>query len=339
MTSNSALRTRWAAVGAAVAITVGAVGLGGLNIASAGVSEGDRPVFIPINPCRLLDTRPGVANVGPRTGPVGAGETHTVTAHGDNGDCTGASTIPTDALSLSLNVTAVGATASTFLTFWGDGANPGTSNLNPRPGAAPTPNSVNTPLSAAGTFNIYNDAGEVNVIADVNGYYAHHDHDDRYYTKEEIDLARPTEIHIAPAAFETYDSSMVPNRPFGITVTPAGECAVAPIPLDTNMTIEGAAATLQTENPGLAEVFLFGVLNESGTGLELDDILTLNTGPTPTPLAVTTSGVDTELHTAAWVPDDIILDPDRFTYQVIACPDLAGGPLSVLGATVTVSYP
>ena len=141
MTSSSSLiRTRWAAVGAAVAITLGAVGLGGLNIASADVSEGDRPVFIPVNPCRLLDTRPGDATVGPKSSPLGPGEIYTVTAHGDNGECTGASTIPTDALSLSLNVTAVGATDPTFLTFWGAGTNPGTSNLNPRPGAPPTPN-------------------------------------------------------------------------------------------------------------------------------------------------------------------------------------------------------
>ncbi len=177
----SGLRTRWAAIGAAAAITLGAVGIGGLNIASADVSTGDRPVYIPINPCRLMDTRAATA-VGPKSSPLGPGETVTVTAHGSNGECTGASVIPNDALSLSLNVTPVGPTSNTFLTFWGDGPNPGTSNLNPRAGGDPTPNAVNTPLSTAGAFNIFNNRGNVNVIVDVNGYYANHNHDDQYAT-------------------------------------------------------------------------------------------------------------------------------------------------------------
>ncbi len=127
--------------------------------------------------------------MGPKTSPLGPGETVTVTAHGTNGECTGTSTIPTDALSLSLNVTAVDPTSNTFLTFWGDGPNPGTSNLNPAP-AAPTPNSVNTPISPTGTFNIFNNRGDVNVIVDVNGYYANHNHDDRYL--------RPLETYVVP---------------------------------------------------------------------------------------------------------------------------------------------
>jgi hypothetical protein len=162
----------------AVALLIGSIG--GINFVSAEVTSGDRPVFIPINPCRLVDTRSGDLTVGPKNAPIGPGKTITVTAHGANGECTDTSVIPTDAVSLSLNVTAVGPTSNTFLTFWGDGRNPGTSNLNPRAGGAPTPNSVNTPLSSSGTFNIYNDRGNVNVVVDVNGYYATHNHDDRY---------------------------------------------------------------------------------------------------------------------------------------------------------------
>ncbi len=229
------VRTRWAAVGAAVAITLGAVGLGGLNIASADVSEGDRPVFISINPCRLLDTRPGDATVGPKSSPLGPGETYTVTAHGDNGECVGASTIPTDALSLSLNVTAVGATAPTFLTFWGAGANPGTSNLNPRPGAAPTPNSVNTPLSASGTFNIYNDAGSVGAIVDVNGYYAHHDHDDRYAPR--IDLIEITTSEFLPNTAYFGGTPDWQYEGYWFTSDANAGCLLAPVNLPTGRPI------------------------------------------------------------------------------------------------------
>jgi len=68
-------------------------------------------------------------------------------------------------------VTAVDASAPTFLTIWPDGNRPLASNLNPFPGEPPTPNAVSTSLSPSGTFNIYNLAGSVDVIVDVSGYY------------------------------------------------------------------------------------------------------------------------------------------------------------------------
>ena len=53
-TMSSLMRTRWAAIGAAVAITFGA---GGLGIVSAAIGYGERTVYVPIVPCRVLDTR------------------------------------------------------------------------------------------------------------------------------------------------------------------------------------------------------------------------------------------------------------------------------------------
>jgi hypothetical protein len=177
-------RSRWAAIGAAVAVTLGA---GGLGISHATSPRG-AVAFVPITPCRVLDTRPAPDTVGPRTAPLGPGETFTVDAHGDNGDCTG---IPAEATGLSLNVTALGATSGTFLTLWAaDATQPTASNLNPQPGQPPTPNAVTTGISPTGQFNIFNKVGNVNVIVDVVGYYADHEHDNRYYTKAEID-ARP----------------------------------------------------------------------------------------------------------------------------------------------------
>jgi hypothetical protein len=173
-------RTRWAAIGAAVAIALGA---GGLATVDAAISSGQRAVFVPITPCRLVDTR-STSTVGPRNQPLGAAETHVVDAHGDRGDCS----IPSDAVGLSLNVTAVDASAPTFLTVWPDGADrPEASSLNPQPGQPPTPNAVSTELSGAGRFAVFNRQGVVDVIVDVNGYYSDHDHDDRYYTKAEVD--------------------------------------------------------------------------------------------------------------------------------------------------------
>jgi hypothetical protein len=121
--------------------------------------------FVPTTPCRLIDTRPADP-VGSETA-FGANDTKTIVAHGTNGKCT----IPSEAVGLSLNVTAVGATSPTFLTIWPNGDRPHASNLNPTPGQPPTPNAVNTGLSDTGSFRIFNLAGNVDAIIDVNGYY------------------------------------------------------------------------------------------------------------------------------------------------------------------------
>ncbi len=166
-------RARWAAVGAAIAVALGG---GGVDFVHATVSEGERPVLVSIEPCRLVDTRAD-SQVGPRGTPIGTAEQYDVTAHGANGNCT----IPAAASGLSLNVTALDATAPTNVRIYAaDAALPTTSNLNPDPGTPPAPNSVTTDLDAAGMFTVYNDFGTVDVIVDVNGYYEDHDHDDRY---------------------------------------------------------------------------------------------------------------------------------------------------------------
>lgn len=122
--------------------------------------------FVPITPCRLFDTRPAPDRVG-LYGAFGVDDTKTIQARGTNGKCT----IPTDAVGLSLNVTALGATTLTYLTIWPGGSRPIASSLNPSPGEPPTPNAVATNLSATGAFNVYNLAGSVEVLVDVNGYY------------------------------------------------------------------------------------------------------------------------------------------------------------------------
>jgi hypothetical protein len=174
-------RIRWAAIGAAIAVSIGG---GGIGITHAALSSGSRNVFVPIAPCRIMDTRP-TTQVGPKSSPIGPNETYTVSTFGDNGQCTG---IPSDAAALSLNVTALDASAPTFLTFWpADQTQPHASSLNPLPGAGPTPNAVTTDLAADGRISIFNKQGTVDVLVDVNGYFVDHDHDDRYYTKAQLD--------------------------------------------------------------------------------------------------------------------------------------------------------
>lgn len=181
-TTRSGLRSRWAAIGAAVAVSLGA---GGIGLVGA-TSPADAVAYVPVEPCRLADTRAGEFNVGPRNTPISTDETLGVQATGDNGECTG---IPTSATGLQLNVTALGATDPTFLTIWGSGDRPNASHLNPSPGQPPTPNAVTTGLTAGGAINVYNLNGTVEVLLDIVGYYTDHNHDDRYYTETEVDTA------------------------------------------------------------------------------------------------------------------------------------------------------
>lgn len=180
---SSLMRSRWAAIGAAIAVTLGG---GGLGVVNAIQTSGERATYVPITPCRLLDTR-AAAGVPGRHTPVGPGETHTQSAHGDNGQCTA---IPADATALTLNVTALDATSPTYLTFWpADQAQPNASHLNPDVGAPPTPNAVNVDLSAAGQFKIFNERGSTGVIVDITGYYVDHNHDDRYPRTDDARIA------------------------------------------------------------------------------------------------------------------------------------------------------
>ncbi len=240
-TNSGSIRTRWAAIGAAVAVTIGAAGIGGYNLVNAEISSGDRPVFVPINPCRLTDTRTAPNTVGSRTTPLGVNETIAVTAHGENGKCTGASKIPTDAIALALNVTALGATSQTFLTFWGTGDNPGTANLNPAPGQPPTPNAVNTPLSTTGTFNVYNERGTVNVVIDVNGYYANHNHDDRYANSSKT-------VQVIPSEFVPRNETTDFARSGVLWLVNGSECFQAPLHLPNGATIKSVTGMVSIEN-------------------------------------------------------------------------------------------
>lgn len=178
----SAANIRWAAIGAAVAVTLGGGGL----FTAAAVSSGERPVYVALDaPCRVADTRPGTDNVGTRDTPVGAGaaNVHTITVRGENGNCTGSLAIPDDALAVSLNVTAVNPTTrSHFRVYPADVAEiPVTSNLNFSVDRWPVANKVDVALSSDGRITIFNAAGTADVAIDVFGYYVDHDHDDRYY--------------------------------------------------------------------------------------------------------------------------------------------------------------
>jgi IPT/TIG domain len=132
---------------------------------SSATSVASAYLFIPLStyaavtPFRLLDTRSN----GPALGP---GVTRVLQVTG-----VGATPVPTTAVAVVLNVTAVNGTASSLLSLYPTGtAQPSTSSLNFRAGAV-TPNLVTVSLGG-GAVSIVNALGTVNVLADVEGYFA-----------------------------------------------------------------------------------------------------------------------------------------------------------------------
>lgn len=170
------MRTRWAAIGAAVAVTLGA---GGIGLAHAVVDSGVRNVVVPIDPCRLVDNRTAPDTVGDSDDPLPAGSAVTFDAFGTNGNCT----LPNGFEGLIINVTPVNATANTDIRLYPTGgAVPLSSNLNPEAGTLPIPNLVTVGLNDQGQFDVLNKFGTVNIVIDVLAYLDDHHHDDRYPT-------------------------------------------------------------------------------------------------------------------------------------------------------------
>ncbi|GAB2999335.1 hypothetical protein [Saccharothrix stipae] len=79
--------------------------------------------------------------------------------------------VPSAATAVSLNVTGVDATESTYVTAWPSGSDrPTASSLNV-PAGRTTPNGVTVALGADRRVNLYNNAGFLNLVVDIAGYY------------------------------------------------------------------------------------------------------------------------------------------------------------------------
>jgi len=202
-------RSCWAAIGAAIAVTLGLARVGTVQLVGAEVSSGERAVFVPLTPVRILDTRDGTGGI---TGPIAAGGSFELQVTGVGG-------VPADATGVVMNVTGTEATDLSFITVWPAGEpRPNASNLNLTPGQN-LPNLVTVKLGAGGRLGFYNYAGTTHLAADVAGYYVGHNHDDRYYTKAEVDALLGGYLTAGAA-----DAAYVPKTELGCR---AASCAGA----------------------------------------------------------------------------------------------------------------
>ncbi len=146
-------RSRWAAIGAAIAVTFGGGGLFFANAASSAPSS-----VVTIDPVRILDTRTDVGLQGPFVSAV----PQKLQVTGSVPTTTGTQTpVPPGATGVLLNVTVVRPSADGFLSVRpGDATGtPLTSSLNFKAGDN-VPNSVQVALPTAGAT-----AGQIDIVA------------------------------------------------------------------------------------------------------------------------------------------------------------------------------
>ena len=121
--------------------------------------------FYTVTPCRVVDTR---NPAGPSGGPALVGKTtRTFTVTG------GACGIPSNAIAVSVNLTAVGAAAAGYLTLYRSDLDttPTVSTINFSAGQTRANNAV-VSLAPDGTIDVKNGSvAAVNIVLDVNGYF------------------------------------------------------------------------------------------------------------------------------------------------------------------------
>ncbi|MFW5475137.1 hypothetical protein ACOCJ5_17635 [Knoellia sp. CPCC 206450] len=124
------------------------------------VVDNDKGMFTAISPTRVLDTRSGLGTFMARK--IGAGQSINVTMPN----------LAPGTTAVTLNVTAVNPTASSYLTVWPfNQPRPTASNVNFAKGAT-VPNQVIAKVGQGNQVSIYNANGTVDVLADLAGYYA-----------------------------------------------------------------------------------------------------------------------------------------------------------------------
>ncbi|GAB3870237.1 N-acetylmuramoyl-L-alanine amidase [Terrabacter terrigena] len=117
-----------------------------------------KSVFVPVTPHRVLDTRTGL---GTTKRPVPANTSVVLKVPG----------LPSSATAVTLNVTALDATAPTTVTAYpANMSRRLTANLNLVPGRLVT-TQVTVGVAPGGTVRLYNARGSVNLVADLDGYF------------------------------------------------------------------------------------------------------------------------------------------------------------------------
>jgi hypothetical protein len=135
--------------------------VGDLTVSVLGGVPPNALQFVPVTPCRLVDTRPDRGGNGPIQG--GTSESFPIP---QEGGCN----IPATAAAYSLNVSAVPATVLGFLTIWPTGeVQPVVATLDSLDGRIKA-NAAVVPAGYQGAVSVYV-TQTTNIILDINGYF------------------------------------------------------------------------------------------------------------------------------------------------------------------------
>ena len=127
-------------------------------VGAANETAGVDGLYGPVTPTRVLDTRSGVGGV---THPVGPGAASVIAVP----------VAQAGQEAVVLNVTVTNPTAASYLTVWPDGTpQPVVSNLNFKAGQT-VANRISVKVGTNGKVDVFNAAGSVSVIADLNGSF------------------------------------------------------------------------------------------------------------------------------------------------------------------------
>ncbi|MDH6576320.1 PKD domain-containing protein [Kitasatospora sp. MAP5-34] len=124
--------------------------------------------YTALTPTRVLDTRSGAAD----SSTLGPDQTLTIPLMSRGNTGLGALPFAQQPSAVVLNVTAIPKDSGGYLTVYpAGGKRPGTSSLNFTKDQA-VPNLVTVPVGPTGDVAVYNKAGNVDVVADILGYYS-----------------------------------------------------------------------------------------------------------------------------------------------------------------------
>lgn len=230
MAGGGLWRSRWAAIGAAVAVSLGG---GGVFLAQASPGANESTI-VSVAPARVLDTRDPV-NVG-LSGPFVSGVSQKLLVTGAVPTTTGtAIVVPVGATGVLLNVTAVSATADGFISVRpGDASGaPSTSSLN-FSARSVVPNAVQVAVPTAGanagqidiTYDAYGVAGPTtDVLVDVVGYTTN-----QGIQSLVADLAAKANVSALPVGRSGRVNTVAANLVFGSNTILVSTTVTAPVP-------------------------------------------------------------------------------------------------------------
>ncbi|HUF99830.1 MAG TPA: hypothetical protein VMM60_17010 [Ilumatobacter sp.] len=199
--------------------------------------------YAPVNPGRLLDTRPGAETIdgqGSDAGPSTSGTSIEVQVADRNG-------VPPNAVAAVVNVTAVDTAGPGFVTAYPCGGDvPTASNVNFSGPGQVTPNAVVSGLGTDGKICLYSFGGSSQLIVDLMGYFP----EGTDYT-----TLTPGRLADTRADEQTIDgqSAGVGRRSIGspLVVTVAGRHG---IPADARAAVLSVTAT-NTDGPGFVTIW------------------------------------------------------------------------------------